>query len=331
MDWTNYLVYFMVWGQLQHVLHKIHHRDCSSYLCAEVGYFDDWELMASFRMMKTLLSLCVCIQLFKVLKFAAILVPKMGLATSVLRKCAMDLLFFGVVFVISMLSFSTMLYIQIGPVMEAYWGQIPALISLFRALFGDFDIQEIMDNSRLLMLGYLFVAVFIMLSMFLAILAEAQVAVREDEAALRNSEKGYNEYGFLAMAASMARFAFASAGTFFRCRVFVEPEPRKAALTNPQESTMSASVDEVLDAMRSLQKEVADLRAQLRLQSPAAVAEGMKTQGAKPNATKAAKPNATKAPQPVLTLCSFPFKTSDQTREPTPTYLDTAVDCAEDD
>mmetsp|Transcript_69213 Transcript_69213/g.115055 ORF Transcript_69213/g.115055 Transcript_69213/m.115055 type:complete len:84 (+) Transcript_69213:98-349(+) len=83
--------------------------------------------------------------------------------------------------------------------------------------------------------------------------------------------------------------------------------------------------------MRSLQKEVADLRAQLRLQSPAAVAEGMKTQGAKPNATKAAKPNATKAPQPVLTLCSFPFKTSDQTREPTPTYLDTAVDCAEDD
>ena len=55
-----------------------------------------------------------------------------------------------------------------------------------RALFGDFDIDEIMDNSRgylnaLLFIAYLFVAIFIMLSMFLAILAEAQVFVRDKE------------------------------------------------------------------------------------------------------------------------------------------------------
>ena len=62
--------------------------------------------------------------------------------------------------------------------MEGYRDQIPAFISLFRALFGDFDIDEIMDNSSgylnaLFFLTYLFVAIFIMLSMFLAILAEA--------------------------------------------------------------------------------------------------------------------------------------------------------------
>mmetsp|Transcript_6166 Transcript_6166/g.10351 ORF Transcript_6166/g.10351 Transcript_6166/m.10351 type:complete len:764 (+) Transcript_6166:170-2461(+) len=267
MDWTNYLIYFLVWGQLQHVLRKIEHRDCSSYLCEQVGYFDDWELMASYRTMKTLLSLCVCIQLFKILKFAAILVPKMGLATSVLRKCAMDLLFFGVVFVISMLSFSTMLYIQIGPVMEAYWGQIPAVISLFRALFGDFDIQEIMNNSSgylnaLLMLGYLFVAVFIMLSMFLAILAEAQVAVREDENALRDQEGGYNEYGILTIAASMARGAFASAVTFCRCRISPQPEP---STSSQQEVTTHTTGNEVLDEVRSLRQELADLRTQMGL------------------------------------------------------------------
>ena len=62
--------------------------------------------------------------------------------------------------------------------------QVNSFISLFRALFGDMNIDEITDNSSgylntLLFLGYLFVAIFIMLSMFLAILAEAQVGVRE--------------------------------------------------------------------------------------------------------------------------------------------------------
>merc|ERR1719502_653263 len=101
-----------------------------------------------------------------------------------------------------MLSFSMMLYVQLGPMMEGYWNQIPAFIALFRALFGDFDIDEIMDNSSgylnaLLFLGYLFVAIFVMLSMFLAILAEGQVAVRGDEQTLKAEDEEYNEYGAL--------------------------------------------------------------------------------------------------------------------------------------
>ena len=75
-------------------------------------------------------------------------------------------------------------------------------------LFGDFPFEEIMDNSRgytnaILFLVYLFVSVFILLSMFLAILGEAQAAVRSDqddekEAAKRANEKlmskRYQEY-----------------------------------------------------------------------------------------------------------------------------------------
>ena len=186
-------------------------RDCSSYLCTEVGYFDDWRLMNSFRQCKTYLSLCVCIQLFKCLKFASNLVPKMGLATNVLRKCVVDLLFFGVTFIISMLAFSMMLCVQIGPVMEGYRDQFPAFISLFRALFGDFDIQEILDNSSgyfntLLFLVYLFVAVFIMLSMFLAILAEAQVKVREDED-LAKANPSFREFGIISYGYDYAKTA----------------------------------------------------------------------------------------------------------------------------
>jgi len=215
MDWTNFIIYFMVYAQImytQWAISRSHgpNLDCSHYLCAEVGYFDDWRVMVSFRKAKMFLSLCLCIQLFKILKFAAQLVPKMGLATAVLRKCAVDLLFFGITFVISMLAFSMMLYVQLGPFMEGYWDQIPAFISLFRALFGDFDIDEIMNNSSgylnaILFLGYLFVAIFIMLSMFLAILAEAQVAVREDEETLKAEDSEFNEYGVLASAASRWR------------------------------------------------------------------------------------------------------------------------------
>ena len=105
------------------------------------------------------------------------------------------------------------------------------MLSLARALFGDFDIDDIMNNSRLvltltltltltrtrartltltltltltsgylnavLFLIYLFVAVFILLSMFLAILGEAQAAVREAEMMQREEGKADQPYGVL--------------------------------------------------------------------------------------------------------------------------------------
>ena len=151
------------------------------------------------------ISLCVCIQLFKVIKFTSQLVPKMSLMTSVLRQCVVDLFFFGVVFFNSVIAFSMMLYVQLGPVMEDFYANHHAAISLFRALFGDFDIDEIMDNSAgytnaALFLGYLFVAIFICLSLFLAILAEAQGIVREAEKQKMRDEPEFNEFGIVASA-----------------------------------------------------------------------------------------------------------------------------------
>ena len=77
--------------------------------------------------------------------------------------------------------------------MERFNTQQGALISLTRSLFGDFDIDAILSNSAdylntILFLTYLFVAVFIMLSMFLAILGEAQGIAREMQS--KKSRKG---------------------------------------------------------------------------------------------------------------------------------------------
>ena len=157
MDWSNFVVYFLVFMQLLAVDEAQLNPDCSSYMCRDAGYFDDYKVMSEYRTMKLYFSLCVCIQLLKILKFASALVPKMGLATDVLRECAIDLVFFGVTFIISMAAFAMMLYVQLGPVMEGYVTQTAAFISLFRALFGDFDIDEIMDNSS----GYLNALLFL--------------------------------------------------------------------------------------------------------------------------------------------------------------------------
>ena len=219
MDWANFILFFATWVQIRLAVHAAEmatpeHQPCTSSLCVEVGFFDDWRVMGAFRHAKLLLSLCVCIQLLKVLKFAAQMVPKMSLATAVLKKCMMDLVFFGISFMISVFAFSAMLSVQLGPVMHNYMDQVPAFISLFRALFGDFDIEDILDNSRgytnaLLFLAYLFIAIFIMLSMFLAILAEAQIAVREDEAQVRSEQEAsgaeWDEYGIVSMAVRACR------------------------------------------------------------------------------------------------------------------------------
>ena len=118
MDWANFILYYLVWWRIQTVYEYLdeqpHVTPCTNYFCTEVGYFDDWKVMSAYRQTKLFLSLCVCIQLLKILKFASMLVPKMGLATDVLRKCALDLVFFGAVFVIAMCAFSMMLYIQLG-------------------------------------------------------------------------------------------------------------------------------------------------------------------------------------------------------------------------
>jgi hypothetical protein len=136
------------------------------------------------------------------MKIAGVLVPKMGLAPSVLKKALPDLIAFGIVFAISLLAFSSIFHMQLGPVMLEYNTRLVAFISLSRALFGDFDVDDIINSSpsyvnAFLFLVYLFVAVFILLSMFLAILGEAQANLRDDQRMARKDGLVESEYGVL--------------------------------------------------------------------------------------------------------------------------------------
>ena len=134
MDWINFVIFFMAYSAVIATTDAVENQNCFNYLCTHIGYFDDWKVATLYRDTKTLLSFCVCIQLFKILKFLDALVPKTGLATSVLRKCVIDLLFFGVTFIISMLSFSMMLYVQLGGVMDDYCTQVTSFIPRRRCI-----------------------------------------------------------------------------------------------------------------------------------------------------------------------------------------------------
>ena len=77
--------------------------------------------------------------------------------------------------------------------MEGYNDGYTSIISLVRALFGDSDIGGIIESMNgyadaSLFLAYLFIAVFILLSMFLAILGEGQGAVREEQEERRKQD-----------------------------------------------------------------------------------------------------------------------------------------------
>ena len=74
MDFSNFGIFAITWLTLRRsfALADAYTADpsaCHSLLCASVGYRDDWELMDTMRSAKMYLSLCVAIQLLKIIKF----------------------------------------------------------------------------------------------------------------------------------------------------------------------------------------------------------------------------------------------------------------------
>ena len=76
--------------------------------------------------------------------------PPQGLAPEVLKKALPDIIFFVAVFFITLLAFSQLFYVQLGPFMVDYTDQWSSFMSLGRALFGDFDVVHILANSQVL-------------------------------------------------------------------------------------------------------------------------------------------------------------------------------------
>jgi len=203
MDWAGFMLFFLVFDSYQKLDANLRDQSCQerAFICTGVGFNDDWAAMGATKKCKQLLSIASTLQMLKIIKFVNVFVPKMALATSVLSHGLADLFMFTLFFLFTIFAFGQMFFIQLGAIDPSYLGQFASFFSLFRALFGDFDIQLIMDSSDsyingLLFIGYLFSAVFILLSIFLTILGENQEAVRTEQA-----ESSVEDYGVFAKGA----------------------------------------------------------------------------------------------------------------------------------
>ena len=204
MDWTNFAQFGVLYMGYQDTRTALDTYYCSE-ICNRVGYHDPWQVTEANTRTKQTIALITTVQWIKVIKFVNVFVPKFSLATSVLSHALADLLLFGVVFAWSIAAFAQLFYMQLGPYMRVYASQTMAITTLARALFGDFDIEAVIDSSSswlnlIMFLAYLFFAVFILLSIFLTILAEHQEAYRAELAAGIEDGSGEDEWGVLGQA-----------------------------------------------------------------------------------------------------------------------------------
>jgi hypothetical protein len=78
MDWLNYLLFFVSFVGFRRAIALHEAPTHCSPLCAATGYLDPWELYETMRTAKSTLSMCMCIQLLKIVKVATECVPKLG-------------------------------------------------------------------------------------------------------------------------------------------------------------------------------------------------------------------------------------------------------------
>lgn len=71
MDWSVYAIFAIVYVTTHEYVSLARSALCSAPLCVDIGYWDEDALTEAARDAKKFLSLCVCVQLLKIMKIAA--------------------------------------------------------------------------------------------------------------------------------------------------------------------------------------------------------------------------------------------------------------------
>ncbi|KAJ8962227.1 hypothetical protein NQ318_018199 [Aromia moschata] len=145
------------------------------------------------------------VKVFKFLNFNR----TMGQLNNTLRKSAMDILGFSLMFFIIYFAFAEVGYLLFGSQVEHYSSFGTAMFALLRTILGDFNYAEIEQANRILapiyFLAYIFLVFFVLLNMFLAIINDSYADVKT-EIAIAPDEMQMTEYisrGFFNMMRKM--------------------------------------------------------------------------------------------------------------------------------
>ena len=195
VDITCFILYFVYFGRSMNAGSYYGERaaalpggQCTHTYCQHTGFYDAYDAMSNFKIGREFLSSALILVVLKTLKFVNYYSQSTSLLAAVLAKGRRELLLFVVTLFICIFAFSVGFWVRFGSQLDDFSSIWIAFRTTLRALFGDYDLDEISDQYRptdiaiWLFLGFAFVNIFIVLSIFLAILGEAQDAIRGEQA-----------------------------------------------------------------------------------------------------------------------------------------------------
>ncbi|KAK9893003.1 hypothetical protein WA026_023214 [Henosepilachna vigintioctopunctata] len=135
----------------------------------------------------------VFIRFFKYLNFN----KTMGQLNDTLKKCAVDVLGFSIMFFIIFFAYAELGFLIFGSQVKEFRTFGHSMFTLLRTILGDFDYEAIEDAHRVLapiyFLSYIFLVFFVLLNMFLAIINDTYADVKT-EIAITPSELQMTDY-----------------------------------------------------------------------------------------------------------------------------------------
>ncbi|VEN45620.1 unnamed protein product [Callosobruchus maculatus] len=122
----------------------------------------------------------VFMKAFKYLNFNRV----MGQLSNTLKKCAKDMMYFTLIFVIVFCAYSELGYMLFGNVVEDFSSIGLAMFTLLRTTLGDFQYDEIERADKVLapmyFLSFIYLVFFVLLNMFLAIISDTYTNIRTE-------------------------------------------------------------------------------------------------------------------------------------------------------
>lgn len=126
-----------------------------------------------FRMVQALYPLFIALRLFKAFGSQ----PRLAVVTQTLKKAWVDLVHFGIIFCSVFFTYTVAAVVLFGREVHSFTTLFRAMITCFRAMFGDFDWDELRlvgrSDAFLWFLPFMVIIVLVLLNMLIAIVMDA--------------------------------------------------------------------------------------------------------------------------------------------------------------
>jgi hypothetical protein len=181
LDLLNYTLFIIVMFLRINLVAKLWYLDDALVDDDGTEFINLTSVAGTFSSTESAMAFNAIITFFKVFKYLRP-VRRLALFTETLRLASGDMAYMCVVIAVILLAFGTSFNLGFGSELSGYMTLPVAMLSLFRAMLGDFDLDALVEvNYALgpfLFVLFIFLVFFVILSMFLSIVDESYDVVR---------------------------------------------------------------------------------------------------------------------------------------------------------